>query len=99
MVAFAYWYFAEDEVDYVVVEVGLGGLKDGTNVIKRPDKVCIITDIGYDHMAVLGNTLQRSLSRKPGLFNQVIKYLVTLKAMKLWNRLKRPQIVVVQVLR
>jgi dihydrofolate synthase/folylpolyglutamate synthase len=77
MVAFAYWYFAEDEVDYVVVEVGLGGLKDGTNVIKRPDKVCIITDIGYDHMAVLGNTLSKIAEQKAGIIqsgNKVFSY-------------------------
>src|SRR5690606_38872097 len=57
LVAFAYWEFAEQGVDYAVIEVGLGGLLDGTNVVARDDKVCIITDIGFDHTSVLGKTL------------------------------------------
>lgn len=67
MVAFAYWYFAKVGVDYAVVEVGLGGLLDGTNVITRPDKVCVITDIGFDHMNVLGNTLPEIAAQKVGI--------------------------------
>jgi dihydrofolate synthase/folylpolyglutamate synthase len=77
MVAFAYWYFAEEKVEYAVVEVGLGGLKDGTNVINRPDKVCIITDIGYDHMAVLGKTLSKIAEQKAGIIrpgNKIFSY-------------------------
>lgn len=67
MVAFAYWYFAQQKVDYAVVEVGLGGLRDGTNVIKRSDKVCIITDIGLDHTQILGNTLAEITTQKAGI--------------------------------
>jgi dihydrofolate synthase/folylpolyglutamate synthase len=77
MVAFAYWYFAHQKVDYAVIEVGLGGLKDGTNVISRPDKVCILTDIGYDHINVLGNTLPEIAAQKVGIVrpgNQVFAY-------------------------
>ncbi len=67
VVAFAFWRFAEEKVDYAVVEVGLGGLLDGTNVINRPGKVCVITDIGYDHMDVLGNTLAKIATQKAGI--------------------------------
>lgn len=67
VVAFAYWYFAEQRVDYAVVEVGLGGLKDGTNVIHHADKVCVITDIGFDHVGILGNTLSEIAEQKAGI--------------------------------
>lgn len=67
MVAFAFWVFAKEKVDYAVVEVGLGGLLDGTNVIDRPDKVCVITDIGLDHVQVLGDTLTKIAKQKAGI--------------------------------
>lgn len=67
LVAFAYWEFARQKVDYVVVEVGLGGLLDGTNVIQRSDKVCVITDIGLDHVNVLGNDLPSIAAQKAGI--------------------------------
>jgi dihydrofolate synthase/folylpolyglutamate synthase len=67
LVAFAYWEFARQEVDYAVVEVGLGGLLDGTNVIHQTDKLCIITDIGLDHTNVLGNDLASIAGQKAGI--------------------------------
>lgn len=70
IVAFAYWQFAEQSVHYGVIEVGLGGLKDGTNVIKRSDKVCVITDIGYDHMKTLGKTLSEIAKQKAGIIHE-----------------------------
>jgi dihydrofolate synthase / folylpolyglutamate synthase len=77
MVAFAYWYFAQAGVDYAVVEVGLGGLKDGTNIIKRLDKVCVITDLGLDHVDVLGSNLAEIAGQKIGIaqqHNQIFTY-------------------------
>lgn len=65
--ALAYWYFAKEQVDYVVAEVGLGGRLDATNVIDREDKVCVITDIGFDHMKVLGNSLAEIAEQKAGI--------------------------------
>ena len=59
LVAMTYWEFARQKVDYAVIEVGLGGLRDGTNVIERADKVCLITDIGLDHTEILGHTLTK----------------------------------------
>lgn len=67
LVAFSFWVFAKLNVEYAVVEVGLGGLLDGTNVIKRADKVCVITDIGFDHTEILGNTLKEITAQKAGI--------------------------------
>ncbi|HET6924268.1 MAG TPA: Mur ligase family protein, partial [Candidatus Saccharimonadales bacterium] len=67
MIAFAYWEFARQQVDYAVVEVGLGGLLDGTNTIQRDDKVCVIADIGFDHTEVLGDTLEAIAAQKAGI--------------------------------
>ncbi len=69
-VAFAFWLFAKHKVDYAVVEVGLGGLLDGTNVISRSDKVCIITDIGLDHTHILGKTYVEIAYQKAGIIKQ-----------------------------
>lgn len=65
--AFAYWEFARQNVDYIVVEVGMGGLLDATNVIERTDKICVITDIGLDHTNVLGSTLAEITGHKAGI--------------------------------
>ncbi len=65
MTATAFKYFADNEVDYAVVEVGLGGRLDSTNVIKP--EVCAITSIGYDHMTQLGNTLGSIAGEKAGI--------------------------------
>lgn len=67
LVAFAYWEFARQNVDYAVIEVGLGGLLDGTNVVSREDKVCVITDIGLDHTSVLGDNLASIAKQKAGI--------------------------------
>jgi dihydrofolate synthase/folylpolyglutamate synthase len=77
LIAFAYWEFVKQSVDYAVIEVGLGGLLDGTNVINRDDKVCIITDIGLDHVRVLGHTLPEIAAQKAGIIkphNEVFAY-------------------------
>lgn len=68
MIGFAYWVFAvKEQVDYAVVEVGVGGLGDSTNVISTPSKVCLITDIGMDHMHILGDTIQKITAQKAGI--------------------------------
>lgn len=75
--AFAYWEFTRQQVEYIVVETGLGGLLDATNVIKNPQKVCILTDIGIDHTNVLGSTLPEIAQQKAGiikLHNSVFCY-------------------------
>ena len=70
LVVFALWVFVRKKVDYAVIETGVGGLLDGSNVITRQDKVCVITDIGYDHQNLLGNTLSEIATQKAGIIHQ-----------------------------
>lgn len=63
--ALAFKYFAEQEVDVAVIEVGLGGRLDCTNIIS-PD-ACIITNISHDHTQFLGNTLEQIAAEKAGI--------------------------------
>lgn len=77
MMVFALWVFAREKVDYAVVETGLGGLHDASNICRRADKLCIITDIGFDHMHVLGNTIEQIAFQKAGIIapnNQVVMH-------------------------
>ena len=64
--AIALCYFKDKNADFVILEVGLGGRGDSTNVIDMP-LVSIITSIGYDHMDRLGNTLAEIASEKAGI--------------------------------
>ena len=66
---FAYWLFAQERVDYMVIEVGVGGRLDPTNVITRSHTVRVITDIGFDHMELLGNTIAEIASEKAGIIH------------------------------
>ncbi|VVB05785.1 unnamed protein product [Arabis nemorensis] len=63
----AFKIFATEQVDVVILEVGLGGRFDATNVIKKP-VVCGITSLGYDHMEILGDTLAEIAAEKAGIF-------------------------------
>lgn len=64
-VAFALWWFREEQVDIAVIEVGMGGRLDSTNVITP--EVSVITNIGWDHMDFLGNTLEAIAAEKAGI--------------------------------
>lgn len=70
LTAAAFLYFREKKVEFAVVEVGLGGRFDATNVL-RPE-VCGITSISYDHMPMLGNTLEEIAEEKAGIFKEHI---------------------------
>ena len=61
----AFLYFREMRVDYQVLETGLGGRLDATNVVKPA--ICVITSISFDHMEVLGNTLALIAGEKAGI--------------------------------
>ncbi|GAP14592.1 folylpolyglutamate synthase/dihydrofolate synthase [Longilinea arvoryzae] len=63
--AMGFIYFAQQKVDIAVVEVGLGGRLDATNIVTP--LVSVITSISYDHMAVLGNTLAAIAGEKGGI--------------------------------
>jgi folylpolyglutamate synthase len=56
----------EEQVDAVILEVGVGGEYDATNVIESP-VVCGITSLGMDHVAVLGDTIEKIAWHKAGI--------------------------------
>ena len=64
-VAMAFDWFAQEQIDIAVIEVGLGGRLDSTNIITP--EVSVITNISYDHMDLLGNTLQKIAFEKAGI--------------------------------
>ena len=64
--AMAFWVFAEAGVELAVLEVGLGGRLDATNVVRRPE-VCVVTSLGLDHTQVLGGTLAAIAAEKAGI--------------------------------
>ena len=72
--AMAFRYFAEEKVDVAVVEVGLGGRLDCTNII-RPD-LCIITNISLDHVQFLGDTLEKIAGEKAGIIKPGIPVVI-----------------------
>ena len=59
-------YFHRNKVDFVVLETGLGGLYDCTNIITKP-LVSIISSISYDHVNILGNSLEEIAIQKAGI--------------------------------
>lgn len=68
LIALGFSYFAEEKVDIAVIEVGLGGNLDATNVINP--EVSIITNIGWDHMDWLGNSLVKIATEKAGIIKR-----------------------------
>jgi len=66
LLAIAFVYFAQEAVDVAVIEVGIGGELDGTNVIRAP-RVSVITTIGLDHTETLGETLELIARDKAGI--------------------------------
>lgn len=77
MIVFALWVFRQERVEYAVLETGMGGLHDSTNIVSSEDKLCIITDIGMDHMHVLGTTVESIARQKAGIIwpgNHAIMY-------------------------
>lgn len=67
--AICFLYFADMKVDVAVLEVGLGGRLDSTNVIKDP-MVTVVTAMGLDHTGVLGNTIAEITAEKAGIFKE-----------------------------
>lgn len=62
-------YFYRNNVDFIVLETGRGGLEDCTNIISNP-LISVISSIGYDHMKALGNTLPEIASKKAGIIKE-----------------------------
>ena len=74
-VGMAFRYFKEEKVDIAVVEVGLGGRFDSTNIITP--EVSLITNIGYDHMDILGNTLEKIAFEKAGIIKPNVPVVIS----------------------
>jgi len=74
-VAMAFQYFALEQVDIAIIEVGLGGRLDSTNVITP--ELSVITNISYDHMQILGNTLPEIASEKAGIIKPGVPVVVS----------------------
>lgn len=67
--ALAFWYFQKTGCEYVVLETGMGGLEDATNLITTT-VAAVITPISMDHMAFLGNTLSQIAAQKAGIIKK-----------------------------
>lgn len=74
-VGMAFWYFAEQQVDIAVIEVGMGGRLDSTNIIVP--EISLITNIGKDHTQFLGNTLPEIASEKAGIIKPKIPVVIS----------------------
>ena len=74
-VGMAFRYFSEQQVDIAVVEVGLGGRLDSTNIITP--EVSLITNIGFDHMDMLGDTLPKIAFEKAGIIKANIPVVIS----------------------
>ncbi|MCC5910940.1 MAG: bifunctional folylpolyglutamate synthase/dihydrofolate synthase [Clostridiaceae bacterium] len=82
--AIAFLYFSQEKVDFVVLEVGMGGGLDATNVVKNP-LLSVITPIDYDHTDYLGDTLEKIAFEKAGIIkenNFVVAYPQNHEALK-----------------
>ena len=71
----AFKYFADSGVDVAVIETGLGGRLDSTNILEKP-LLTIVTSIGLDHMALLGDTLPKIAAEKAGIFKPGVPALI-----------------------
>ena len=65
----AFYYYCEQDVDFVALEVGLGGRYDATNIIKKSD-VSVITSISLDHVGILGDTVAKIAYEKGGIIKE-----------------------------
>lgn len=73
-VAMAFEWFATQQVDIAIIETGLGGRLDSTNVLLP--ELCVITNIGWDHMNMLGNTLEQIAIEKAGIIKPGIPVVI-----------------------
>lgn len=73
-VALAFDYFSRQKVDIAIIEVGLGGRLDSTNIITP--EISVITNIGYDHVQLLGDTLEKIAGEKAGIIKPEVPVVV-----------------------
>lgn len=82
--ALMFYYFSKKKVDYAVLEVGLGGRLDATNVVDP--EIVVLTSISLDHMNILGNTIEEITKEKCGIIKRgvpVVSYMQEDKALKI----------------
>ena len=85
--AIAFIYFKEMECDYVVLETGLGGRYDATNIIEKP--LCtVITSISFDHTSILGNTIEEIALEKAGIIKKDVPLITCLQENSVMDILK-----------
>jgi dihydrofolate synthase/folylpolyglutamate synthase len=70
IVILSFYIFFKKGVNVAVIETGLGGFYDGTNVVTNSSKICILNSIGFDHQWILGNTLPEIAAQKAGIIQQ-----------------------------
>ncbi len=80
-VALAFKYFADVKVDVAVIEVGLGGRLDSTNIISP--EASLITNIGFDHQNLLGDTLQAIAAEKAGIIKTSVPAIISTKQLEI----------------
>jgi len=73
-IALTFDYFAQENLDFAVIETGLGGRLDSTNIITP--EVSVITNIGMDHMNLLGDTLEKIASEKAGIIKKNVPVVI-----------------------
>ena len=74
-VGMAFWHFAEQEVDIAIIEVGMGGNFDSTNIITP--ELSLITNIGFDHVQFLGDTLPLIAGEKAGIIKKDVPVVIS----------------------
>ena len=86
--ALAFWYFLKKECDIVVLETGMGGLQDATNLITTT-QAAVLASISMDHMKFLGNSLKEIAAQKAGIIKEgceVVSMVQTAEAMEVVER-------------
>lgn len=86
--AIGFCYFHEKEADFLVLEVGLGGRGDSTNIVKNP-MAAVITSISFDHTEYLGETLEKIAIEKAGIIKNKIPVISNVKNEKAMNAIKK----------
>ncbi len=84
----AFNYFLDKQVDYVVLETGLGGRLDATNVIQKP-VLTVITRIGFDHMEYLGNTIGDITAEKSEIIKNNCPAVLYFQSEEVYNHVKK----------
>jgi len=88
LTAMAFLYFLQEKVDVLILEVGLGGRLDATNIITRP-LATVITNISFDHENFLGNTLEAIAFEKAGIIKPGVSLISAVREEEIQNVIKK----------